>query len=211
VAIVGASGAGKSTVVDLILQLYLPSSGKIMVDGVDLAGLDIKDWRRSIGVVDQDVFLLNASIEENISFGRRDKNFDSIRSAAKVAHADEFVKNLRDGYHTIVGDRGHKLSGGEQQRLALARAVLREPDILILDEATSALDTVSERLIQRAIEDMHKKATIVVIAHRLATVVNADKIIVLDNGRVVEFGTKDELLIKDDHFAKLWKMQTGRL
>ena len=152
--------------------------------------------------------MLNTDIESNINFGNFFDNQDSIEEAAKIAHADGFIRALDEGYKTVIGDRGYKLSGGEQQRLALARAVTRQPDILILDEATSSLDSFSERLIQSSIESMHNKCTILVIAHRLATVVNADRIIVLDHGRIVESGTKEELLRMDGQFSKLWRIQS---
>jgi ATP-binding cassette subfamily B protein/subfamily B ATP-binding cassette protein MsbA len=211
VALVGPSGAGKSTIADLFLGLYKPTKGSIEVDGRNLHSLNIRDWREHIGVVDQQVFLLNASVKDNVSFARPGATFDDIERATRAAHAHEFVEKLKDGYDTIIGEKGYILSGGQQQRLALARALLRNPDILVLDEATSALDTVSERLVQKALEEMHSYRTILVIAHRLSTVVNADQIVVLENGQIVEFGTKDELLKRPGKFAQLWSLQTDDL
>ena len=209
VAIVGESGAGKSTIADLLVGLYRPTSGLIAVDGEDLSCFSMRGWREKIGVVDQDVFLLNTSVMENIKFSRPDATRESVEAAAKMAHAHEFIVQLENGYDTVIGDRGYGLSGGQQQRLSLARALLRNPDILILDEATSALDTVSERLIQRALEEMHSSRTVLVIAHRLSTIANADKIIVLEHGRIVEQGTKDDLVSKEGEFAALWNLQVG--
>jgi ATP-binding cassette subfamily B protein/subfamily B ATP-binding cassette protein MsbA len=207
VAVVGESGAGKSTIADLLVALYKPTSGSIVVDGEDLNALSIRGWREKIGVVDQDVFLLNTSVIENIKFSRPDATREAVEAAAKIAHAHEFIEQLEDGYDTLIGDRGYGLSGGQQQRLSLARALLRNPDILILDEATSALDTVSERLIQKALEEMHSSRTVLVIAHRLSTIANADKIIVLERGRIVEQGSKEDLVSKGGEFAALWKLQ----
>jgi ATP-binding cassette subfamily B protein/subfamily B ATP-binding cassette protein MsbA len=207
IAIVGPSGAGKSTIINLILDLYSPTTGEILVDGISLETLDLKLWRDKIGVVDQEIMLLNTTIENNINFGRPDLGLDDIESAAKVAHAHGFISQLQDGYQTIIGDKGYRLSGGQKQRLALARAVARKPDILLLDEATSSLDSISERLIQKAIEEMHESFTILVIAHRLATVVEADNIFVLDNGQLVESGSYKELIDKKGMFRSLWEHQ----
>ena len=209
-AIVGTSGAGKSTIADLLLGLYEPTSGAIYVDAIDLKDLNIAQWRSAIGVVEQEVFLLNTTISENIGFGRPGASMLEIRQAAEVAYAAEFIHHLSQGYNTVVGDRGFKLSGGQQQRLALARAVLSRPDILILDEATSSLDTISERLIQNAIEDMHHKRTIVGIAHRLSTIANADRIVVIENGRIIEEGSKKELLSRNGQFARMWNTQADQ-
>jgi len=207
VAFVGSSGSGKSTVVNLLLDLYQPNLGQILVDGEDLNKIDSVTWRKRIGVVDQEVYLLNASIEENIRFGREDVNDEDIKHAAKSALADEFIQSMEFGYDTVVGDRGYKLSGGQQQRIALARALVGNPDILVLDEATSALDSISERYIQKAIESMHRSRTILLIAHRLSTVSKADQIFVLEEGNIVQSGTKDELLRKEGTFLTMWATQ----
>lgn len=208
VALIGGSGAGKSTIADLLVGLYQPTKGRILIDGKDLNCLDLSDWRERIGVVDQNVFLLNTSVANNIKFARPDATQDAVAVAARLAHADEFIEKLDESYETLIGDHGYGLSGGQQQRLALARALLRNPDLLILDEATSALDTRSERLIQRALEEMHDERTLLVIAHRLSTITNADHIIVLDEGRIVEQGAKEELLAKRGRFFQLWNLQT---
>lgn len=207
IALVGASGAGKTSIVDLMIGLFQPTSGVISVDGKNLNEINIGSWREIIGVVEQDVFLLNASIADNIRFARRNATMEDIRKAARMSHAYEFIDQLPDGYETIIGDRGYGLSGGQQQRVSLARALLCNPDVLILDEATSALDTESERLIQVALEEMHNDRTILVIAHRLSTVVNADNIIVLEGGRIIEEGSQEELVKRAGQFAKLWNLQ----
>jgi ATP-binding cassette subfamily B protein/subfamily B ATP-binding cassette protein MsbA len=210
VALVGSSGAGKSTTVDLLLGLYEPTQGEILVDGNKLSAINLIDWRKHIGVVDQDVFLLNTSVAENIRFARTNASIEEIQAASELAHAHEFVVELKDGYDTVIGERGYKLSGGQQQRIALARALVRNPSILILDEATSALDTISERLIQQALEAMRNVRTVIIIAHRLSTVSKADRIIVLDNGCVVEQGSREKLLTDAGQFAKLWHLQVGQ-
>lgn len=207
IALVGASGAGKTSIVDLMIGLFQPTSGVISVDGKNLNEINIGSWREIIGVVEQDVFLLNASIADNIRFARRNATMEDIRKAARMSHAYEFIDQLPDGYETIIGDRGYGLSGGQQQRVSLARALLCNPDVLILDEATSALDTESERLIQVALEEMHNDRTILVIAHRLSTVVNADNIVVLEGGRIIEEGSQEELVKRAGQFAKLWNLQ----
>lgn len=209
VALVGASGAGKSTLSDLLLGLYDPTRGRIVIDGVDLRELKLKDWRANIGVVDQEVFLLNASIFDNITFADDRHSLEDARRAAKAAYADEFIECLPNGYDTEIGDRGYRLSGGQQQRLALARALLRNPQILLLDEATSALDTESERIIQKTLEQLHHERTMLLIAHRLSTLMHADNIVVLKHGRIVEQGGREDLMNKSGLFAQLWNLQTG--
>lgn len=209
VALVGESGVGKSTLVDLILGLYEPTQGSISVDSMSLNELDLVDWRGNIGVVDQEAFLLNASVIDNIRFSRFDATDDEIVFAARSAHAHDFIVRLENGYNTVIGNRGFKLSGGQRQRIALARALVRDPQILVLDEATSALDTDSERAIQQALEEMRSARTIIVVAHRLSTIAGADKIVVLKNGSVLEKGTLKELLAKSSYFARLWELQTG--
>jgi ABC-type multidrug transport system fused ATPase/permease subunit len=209
VALVGASGAGKSTVINLLIGLYQPTEGMIIVDGVNLAELRPDSWRSRLGVVDQEVYLFNTSIWENISFGRAELTRNQIKEAARAAHAHEFIEDCEAGYETQIGDRGFRLSGGQQQRIALARALARNPDILLLDEATSALDSVSERQIQNAIDDLQGSQTVVVIAHRLSTVAKADKILVFHNGVIVESGAPRDLLGGDTRFSALWKMQSG--
>ncbi|MDI9549410.1 MAG: ABC transporter ATP-binding protein, partial [Chloroflexota bacterium] len=206
-AFVGPSGAGKSTVVNLLLRLYEPTGGRILVDGIALDSLDAASWRERIGVVDQDPFLLNDTVAENIRFGKLDASPEEIVAAAKIANAHEFIVALPHGYDSTVGDRGVSLSGGQRQRIAIARAVVRNPDILIFDEATSALDSLSERRIQEALEQLRGERCVVVIAHRLSTVVNADCIVVLSDGRVRETGAHHELLAKGGIYASLWTLQ----
>ena len=207
-ALVGSSGAGKSTIADLLIGLYAPSSGTIKIDDENLTNIDLNDWREKIGVVDQDVFLLNTTVLENIKFARPDATQEAVEAACKMSYAHDFIKNLEKGYETEIGERGYRLSGGQQQRLSLARALLRNPQLLILDEATSALDSISEKLIQEALEKMYQTRTILVIAHRLSTIADADNIIVLNQGRIVEQGRKDDLVATSGEFAKLWHLQT---
>lgn len=203
-AICGPSGAGKSTMADLVLGLIRPQSGRILIDGVPLQGEMYQRWRQSMGYVPQETFLFHSSIRSNLLWARAEATEDELWDALKTAAAEEFVRRLPDGLDTVIGDRGVKLSGGERQRLALARALLRKPAVLVLDEATSALDTLNERFIQEAIEKLHGKLTIVLIAHRLSTVRAAEQIIVLDKGVVVETGSWDELMSKKDGaFRKL--------
>jgi len=207
VALVGGSGSGKSTIASLLLGLYEPSTGHIEVDGKDLRTLDLESWRDHIGTVDQEVFLLNESIKENVSFATDRFTMEDVRRACELAHADHFIEQLPKGYDTIVGDRGLRLSGGQQQRLALARALVRSPEILILDEATSSLDSESERLIQQTLEELHNTVTIFVIAHRLSTIAKADQILVLDNGQIQESGVFRDLADSGGLFDKLWRLQ----
>ncbi|MBD3885551.1 ABC transporter ATP-binding protein [Phormidium tenue FACHB-886] len=206
-ALVGASGAGKSTLADLLPRFYDPSSGSILIDGKDLRTLDFKSLRRSMGIVSQDTFLFNATIRENIAYGNPNATDTEVFAAAKQANAYEFITQLPQGFATQIGDRGVLLSGGQRQRLAIARALLQNPEILILDEATSALDTVSERLVQEAIDNLSRDRTTLVIAHRLSTVQKADQIAVMEQGQVVELGTHSELLKKGGYYTRLCKLQ----
>lgn len=206
-ALVGASGAGKSTLADLLPRFYDPTSGKVEIDGFDLKELEIKSFRLRLGIVSQDTFLFNASVRDNLTYGRPNATVDEIEDAIRRANADKFLHALPQGLETMIGDRGVLLSGGQRQRLAIARALLQDPDILILDEATSALDTISERLVQKAIDELSKDRTTLVIAHRLSTVQNADQIAVMDKGRVVETGTHTELLSKGGYYSQLCAIQ----
>jgi ATP-binding cassette subfamily B protein/subfamily B ATP-binding cassette protein MsbA len=208
VALVGSSGAGKSSIADLLCGLYKPSEGEILVDGKPLDGLDLISWQQRLGVVSQDTFLFNASIGDNISFGTPHATRAQIIAAAEKAQAAGFIADLPDGFDTLIGERGYRLSGGQRQRLSLARAILRDPDLLILDEATSALDTQSERLVQQAIDEFEGKHTVLVIAHRLSTIVGADQIYVLNKGRIVERGNHEQLLGQGGIYAGLWQQQT---
>ncbi|HNM99341.1 MAG TPA: ABC transporter ATP-binding protein [Turneriella sp.] len=207
VALVGHSGAGKSTLVDLIPRFYDVTEGKITFDGEDVRDLRIADLRRAIGVVTQEIFLFNGTVRQNISYGRDDIAQEQIEHAAEMAYADVFIKNLPQRYDTQIGERGLMLSGGQRQRLSIARAILKDPQVLILDEATSALDTESERLVQKALEKLMKNRTVFVIAHRLSTIYNADQILVMNKGRIVERGTHKELIRKKGHYKKLYDMQ----
>ena len=208
-AIVGATGAGKSTVVKLLLRLYEPTGGSITIDGRDLRDLDFGSLRGAMGYVGQDVFLFQGTVRENIAYGRPEATDDEIESAARLAEAHEFVTALPQGYDTIVGERGQKLSGGQRQRLSIARAILRDPRILVLDEATSAVDNETEAAIQRSLETVGRGRTVIVIAHRLSTVRHADRIHVLEAGRTIEAGTHDELVDAGGLYAALWRVQTG--
>lgn len=206
-ALVGASGAGKSTLADLLPRFYDPTGGCITLDNKDLREFDLKSLRSAMGIVSQDTFLFNDSVRSNIAYGRPDATEDEIIEAAKRANAYEFIVKLPQGLNTLIGDRGVMLSGGQRQRLAIARALLQNPEILILDEATSALDTVSERLVQAAIDELSRDRTSLVIAHRLSTVQKADQIAVMDQGRVVEIGTHEKLLQKGGYYSRLYQMQ----
>jgi len=208
-AIAGSSGAGKSTIIDLILRFYDPVSGSIQVDGIDLKELDLKTWRKTIGVVSQDIFLFNDSVSYNIGLGDPNITMDQIQEVSRRSYAHEFIQQLPDGYETRIGERGWNLSGGQRQRLALARAILRNPEILILDEATSSLDSESEQLIQRYINEIRGTCTMVVVAHRLSTIQSADKILVLQSGQIVEEGTWDHLLAKGGVFTNYHNLQSG--
>jgi ATP-binding cassette, subfamily B, bacterial len=209
IAIVGSTGSGKSTLVKLLLRLYEVQSGTITVDGIDIQKLNLRDLRRCIGLVSQDVFLFHGSVAENIAYGSFDASFEEIIQAAKIAEAHEFIVQLPQGYETIVGERGQKLSGGQRQRIAIARAILKNPPILILDEATSAVDNETEAAIQRSLERITVNRTTIAIAHRLSTIRNADRIYVMEYGKFVESGTHEELLEKNGVYASLWRVQSG--
>jgi len=206
-AIVGPSGAGKSSLVDLIPRFYDVDSGAILIDGIDIRKINVKSLRSRMGIVTQETILFNDTIRNNIAYGLQDLSMEKILEAAKAANAHGFISPLKNGYDTLIGDRGVKLSGGERQRLSIARALLKNPPILILDEATSSLDTESEMLVQQAIERLMQGRTSIVIAHRLSTVQNADKIIVLEKGQIVEQGTHNELLKHNGLYNKLYNMQ----
>ena len=203
-AIVGATGAGKSTVADLLLDLYSPTLGKVLVDGVDLQEIDLTEWRRRIGYVSQDVFLFNASILTNLTLWEDGVSPREVERATRLAGLHEFIDNLPDGYDTPVGDRGVALSGGQRQRIAVARAIVRQPEVLVFDEATSALDAKTERVVYEAINTLREDAIVLVIAHRLSTVRQADRILVLDSGRVSETGTHDSLMQSGGIYANLY-------
>ncbi|MCD7969837.1 MAG: ABC transporter ATP-binding protein/permease [Alistipes sp.] len=207
VALVGGSGGGKSTLSDLVSRFYDINSGSILIDGVDIRQYSLRSLRDNIGVVTQDTVLFNDTIEENIRMGRRDATFDEIVAAAKVANAHDFIMETENGYQTNIGDRGMKLSGGQRQRLSIARAVLKNPAILVLDEATSALDTESEKLVQQALDSLLEGRTSIVIAHRLSTVANADKIYVVEHGTIAEQGTHEELIAQKGIYYKLIQLQ----
>ena len=210
-ALVGPTGAGKSTVLKLLLRMYDVDRGSIEVDGTDLRDVTIPSLRRSIGYVGQDTFMFYGTVAENIRYGTFGATHDEVVDAAKAAEAHEFVRNLPEGYDTEIGERGVKLSGGQRQRLSIARAVLRDPDILVLDEATSDVDTETEMLIQRSLDRLTQDRTTFAIAHRLSTIKDADTIVVLEDGRIVERGTHAELIDDDGLYAHLWGVQAGEI
>jgi ATP-binding cassette subfamily B protein len=210
VAFVGQTGSGKSTLIKLLLRFYQADSGRILIDGQAIDAVSLDSLRRTIGLVSQDVFLFQGTIGENIAYGSPDSTMESVRAVAEAAEASEFIDRLQQGYDTIVGERGQKLSGGERQRLSIARALLKNPPVLILDEATSAVDNDTEAAIQRSLQRISHSRTMLVIAHRLSTVVNADRLYVMDRGRIVESGAHAELLAEDGIYAALWAVQTGQ-
>lgn len=207
IAVVGSSGSGKTSLLNLLPRFYEPTSGSILIDGVDIRDITIPSLRGQIGIVGQETFLFDDSVRNNIAYGRVDVGMEEITSAAIAAYADQFIKGLPDGYNTMIGERGNRLSGGERQRLAIARAILKDPPILILDEATSSLDTESEYMVQKALFNLMQGRTAFVIAHRLSTIQHADKIIVIDKGRIVEEGSHEELLRRKGAYQRLYQMQ----
>jgi subfamily B ATP-binding cassette protein MsbA len=207
IALAGPSGAGKSTLISLLLRFYDPQRGKITVNGAPLRDLDLESWRRRLAVVSQDTHIFNASIQDNIAYGRGNADLDEVIAAARQADAHEFISALPNGYDTLVGDQGIRLSGGQRQRIALARAIVRKADVLVLDEATNALDSISERAVLDSIQALGDECTVISIAHRLATIMQADEIIVLEAGRVKEQGHAAELLANQSLFARLYQLQ----
>ncbi|SDQ19375.1 ABC transporter ATP-binding protein [Natronobacterium texcoconense] len=211
VALVGPTGAGKSTVLKLLLRLYDVDEGEILIDGQDVRDVSLSSLRRSMGYVGQDTFLFYGTVEENITYGTFDADREEVVEAAKMAEAHDFIQNLPDGYDTEVGERGVKLSGGQRQRISIARAILKDPDILVLDEATSDVDTETEMLIQRSIDELAEDRTTFAIAHRLSTIKDADTILVLEGGEIVERGTHEELLENEGLYSHLWGVQAGEI
>jgi subfamily B ATP-binding cassette protein MsbA len=210
IALVGPSGSGKSTLADLLSRFYDVKSGAIMIDGIDLRDLKLSDLRGLMGIVSQESILFNDTVFNNIALGNPDASLHAVIEAAKLANAHDFIEGLENGYETMIGDRGSKLSGGQRQRLSIARAVLKNPDILILDEATSALDTESERLVQDALSVLMKNRTSLVIAHRLSTIRHADEILVLEKGKIIERGTHDALILQGGMYKRLCDLQEFR-
>jgi ATP-binding cassette subfamily B protein len=211
VALVGPTGAGKSTVMKLLLRMYDVDEGAVRIDGTDLRDVTIPSLRQSLGYVSQETFLFYGTVQENIEYGTFDAEADDVVEAAKMAEAHQFIQNLPEGYDTKVGERGVKLSGGQRQRIALARAILRDPEIMVLDEATSDVDTETEMLIQRSLDRLIEDRTTFAIAHRLSTIKDADKIVVIEDGEIVERGNHEELLTADGLYAKLWAVQAGEI
>jgi len=210
-AIVGSTGSGKSTLIKLILRFYEKKSGNILFDNIEIESLNIESLRSKIGLVSQDVFLFEGTVFENIAYGNIDASIEEVWNAARLSESDKFINELPNQENTIVGERGQKLSGGQRQRISIARAILKNPEILILDEATSAVDNETEAAIQESLETLKEGRTVIAIAHRLSTIRNADLIYVLESGEIVEQGTHDQLLNNQGVYAKLWDVQTGKI
>jgi ATP-binding cassette subfamily B protein len=211
VGLVGPTGAGKTTLMKLLMRMYDVDSGEVRVDGTDVREVTLRSLREHVGYVSQEPYLFYGTVRENIAYGHPDATDEDVEAAAKAAGAHEFVVDLKDGYDTKVGERGVKLSGGQRQRVSIARAVLKDPDVLVLDEATSHVDNETEAVIQNSLEDLIAERTAFAIAHRLSTVRHADTILVLDDGELVEQGTHDELLRADGLYATLWRVQVGEV
>lgn len=209
IGLIGSSGAGKTTLVKLLARFYDVTSGGLYIDGQNVEDITMESLRDNLAIIPQDIALFNHSVLDNIRYGRMNASDEDVIGAAKKAHAHEFIKELPEGYETLVGERGVKLSGGQRQRIAIARAILKDAPILILDEATSALDSESERLIQESLKELMEGKTVIAIAHRLSTINHLDRLIVMDQGQIVEDGQHDELLTKEGLYAKLWSMQSG--
>ena len=209
VAFVGSTGAGKTTLVKLLLRFYDPIKGAIFLDGVDIKKYNLQDYRGLIGLVNQDTFLIDGTIRENVAYGKPDTSLEDIIEACKIAEIHQFVSTLPSGYDTLVGERGQKLSGGQRQRIAIARAVLKNPPIMVFDEATSSVDNETEAAIQRSLEKLIIGRTTIIIAHRLSTIRNADRIFLLENGQIIEAGKHDELVDRQGQYSLLWRVQTG--
>jgi subfamily B ATP-binding cassette protein MsbA len=207
VALVGLSGSGKTTIINLLSRFYDPTSGKILIDGIDIREVNVSSLRAQIGLVTQELILFNDTVRNNIAYGLEEIAEEKVIQAAKTARAHDFIMHLSKGYDTVIGERGGLLSSGQKQRLSIARALLKDPPLLILDEATSALDTESERLIQVAMANVMKDRTTFVIAHRLSTIRNAHKILVIDRGQVIEIGSHEELIKGDGIYKKLYDLQ----
>jgi subfamily B ATP-binding cassette protein MsbA len=207
VALVGPSGAGKSTLVDLLPRFYDPTSGEIRIDGIDLKRIDLRSLRNLMGIVTQETILFNDTVWNNIAYGHDHASQEEVEASARAANAHQFIMDMPQKYLTIIGDRGVKISGGERQRLAIARALFKNPPILIFDEATSSLDTESEALVQEAIDRLMRGRTVFVVAHRLSTIQNADKIVVLDDGKIVQMGKHDNLIRQEGLYKRLYEMQ----
>jgi ATP-binding cassette subfamily B protein len=210
VAFVGSTGSGKTTIVKLLLRLYDPNNGNILLDDVNLKDLNLKDLRSAIGLVSQETHLVDGTIRENIAYGNPSISMEKIISAAKIAEVNDFIESLPLGYDTLVGERGQKLSGGQRQRISIARAILKDPPILVLDEATSSVDNETEAAIQRSLDKIIVDRTTILIAHRLSTIRNANRIFVIEEGKIIEEGTHAELVQANNLYSTLWNVQTGK-